>query len=409
MKVVINIISLFLGQLLTLCAAENDVLTAPALFMSYNLVPKLKSSLTHNEQLPFTESEVNNILKDALKNCLNDHYIFVQIPGLKVSDFQNFTVWHHLRLRASKSSTLLPMPHIIDSYGFGSQESIGDFGNVGMHSVINWNKLRDVLKSNCHIDEYNVENMDSEEVPNFIDANKKLINIEIPEALLYFNETDDRQRFLLKVDELIRKICMKFPSPRVGVILASTTSNPADHRYLLNREENIQFDQIPDDPKVLSRGLMEKVRKSTRFIFPDITIFDKSRYYEYERNEKWERHRLSDLKDKQWAKDGDKNVVDMDEDDTWLEKKQKKIIKNEKLYKYDEDKDTFKSVFEDRQFIIDNAFWIAGGVLLLVAFITWDLVKILFKTIFLFVDKITSIKGKIANSNKGTKKEKKSE
>lgn len=405
---VISIITFFLGQIITLCAAENDVLSAPALFMSYNLVPKLKSSLTHNEQLPFTESEVNNILKDALKQCLNDHYIFVQIPGLKVSDFQNFTVWHHLRLRSSQSSTLLSMPHIIDSQGLESQEFFGDFGNVGMHSVINWNKLRDVLKSNCHIDEYDVENMDSEEVPNFIDANKKLINIEVPEALLYFNETEERQQFLLKVDELIRKICMKFPSPRVGVILASTTSNPADHRYLLNREDNIQFDQIPDDPKVLSRGLMEKVRKSTRFIFPDITVFDKSRYYEYERNEKWERPRLSDLKDKQWAKDGDKNVVDMDEDDTWLERKEKKIIKDENLYKYGENEDRFKSVFEDRQFIIDNAFWIAGGVLLLVAFITWDFVKFLLRTIFLFVNKITPRKDTTNNTN-GTKKEEKSE
>lgn len=405
---VISIITFFLGQIITLCAAENDVLSAPALFMSYNLVPKLKSSLTHNEQLPFTESEVNNILKDALKQCLNDHYIFVQIPGLKVSDFQNFTVWHHLRLRSSQSSTLLSMPHIIDSQGLESQEFFGDFGNVGMHSVINWNKLRNVLKSNCHIDEYDVENMDSEEVPNFIDANKKLINIEVPEALLYFNETDERQQFLLKVDELIRKICMKFPSPRVGVILASTTSNPADHRYLLNREDNIQFDQIPDDPKVLSRGLMEKVRKSTRFIFPDITVFDKSRYYEYERNEKWERPRLSDLKDKQWAKDGDKNVVDMDEDDTWLERKEKKIIKDENLYKYGENEDRFKSVFEDRQFIIDNAFWIAGGVLLLIAFITWDFVKFLLRTIFLFVNKIAPKKDTTNNKN-GTKKEEKSE
>lgn len=405
---VISIITFFLGQIITLCAAENDVLSAPALFMSHNLVPKLKSSLTHNEQLPFTESEVNNILKDALKQCLNDHYIFVQIPGLKVSDFQNFTVWHHLRLRSSQSSTLLSMPHIIDSQGLESQEFFGDFGNVGMHSVINWNKLRDVLKSNCHIDEYDVENMDSEEVPNFIDANKKLINIEVPEALLYFNETEERQQFLLKVDELIRKVCMKFPSPRVGVILASTTSNPADHRYLLNREDNIQFDQIPDDPKVLSRGLMEKVRKSTRFIFPDITVFDKSRYYEYERNEKWERPRLSDLKDKQWAKDGDKNVVDMDEDDTWLERKEKKIIKDENLYKYGENEDRFKSVFEDRQFIIDNAFWIAGGVLLLIAFMTWDFVKFLLRTIFLFVNKITPRKDTTNNTN-GTKKEEKSE
>ncbi|KAG0689517.1 hypothetical protein C6P40_004895 [Pichia californica] len=385
--------------------SENDVLAAPALFASYNLVPGLKSSLSHNEQLPFTESEVNSLLKETLKKCLNDHYIFVKIPGLQVSDFQNFTVWHHFRSRLAQGSTIVSMPNIISDKGIETQEEFGKVGNIGFHSVIDWDNLQNTILYNCEADLYNVQNMEEDEVPNFMDIHTKLITIDVPEALLYFDEIEDRQHFLSKVDELIRKICMKFPSPKVGVILASTTTNPANQRYLLNRGDVIEYENIPNDPKVLTKPLLEKIRTSKRYIFPDITIFDKSRYYEYERNEIGERHRLSDLKDKQWAKDGDKNIVDMEEDDTWLEKKEKVIVKDENLYKYGED-ETFRSVFDNKQFIRENALWIVGGVWIVILFVVWDFIKLLINAIISIANRKTPVQTRPDEKEKVKKEDK---
>ena len=70
----------------------------------------------------------------------------------------------------------------------------------------------------------------------------------------------------------------------------------------------------------------------------------------------------------------------MDEDDTWLEKKDMKIKKEERLYRYGEN-EIFHSVFEDKQFITDNALWIVGGVFFVISFIAMDFVKLLLKAV----------------------------
>lgn len=398
MSVLLNII-LYILQIITLglATSESDEQTyaAPALFISYNLVPGMKPSVSHNEQLPFTEYESDALLSRALEQCLNDHYIFVKIPGLDVTDFQNFTAWQNLRNRMTQASTILSMPNIVNHVDKKSAEE----SNINMHSTINWNGLEKILKTQCRVDVYNVEEMEADAVPNFMDVNKKLINIEIPEALFYYKEKEDRDEFLIKVDDLIRRICMKFPSPKVGVILGSTTSSKVDYATLNRKDDVINFDQIPDDPKVLSVGLRDKVKRSTRFIFPDITVFDKSRYFEFERNNLGEHPRLSELKDKQWAKDGGKNVIDIEEDDTWLEKK-KLINTDEKLYRFGED-ESFNSALQNKQFVVDNALWIAGGVLLFLLFMAWDFLKLVGR----FVYKLTLKKPKKKNVEKQVKAE----
>lgn len=173
---------------------------------------------------------------------------------------------------------------------------------------------------------------------------------------------------------------MKFPSPKVSVVLASTTPTEVDYNSIANREEVVEYYQIPDDPKVLSVSLREQVKTSKRFIFPDITVFDKTRYHEFERNEIGDTHRLSDLKDKEWAKDGGKNPVEV-EDDTWLERKEKTVEKGESLYKFGED-DDFHSALEDKQFVVDNAIWIACGIVLFLCFIALDFIKLIGRKVY---------------------------
>lgn len=367
MRTILSFVWLFL-QWIEFCAADGEVSVAPVLFISHNLIPGLKHSVSHSEQLPFTEAEANVYLTRAFEQCLNDHYIFVKIPGLRVEDFQNFTAWHHMRNRMTKASTILAMPNVLEAEG------------EDQRSVVHWDELQKVLEMQCHIDQYDVEQMNEDEVPNFLDTKKKLINIEVPQVLLYQKDPSKREKFLAKVDELIRRICMKFPSPKVSVVLASTTPTEVDYNSIANREEVVEYYQIPDDPKVLSVSLREQVKTSKRFIFPDITVFDKTRYHEFERNEIGDTHRLSDLKDKEWAKDGGKNLVEV-EDDTWLERKEKTVEKGESLYKFGED-DDFHSALEDKQFVVDNAIWIACGVVLFLCFIALDFIKLIGRKVY---------------------------
>lgn len=384
MRTMLWFVWLFL-QWIVLCAANGEVSVAPVLFVSHNLIPGLKPSVSHSEQLPFTEAEANVYLTRAFEQCLNDHYIFVKIPGMRVEDFQNFTAWHHLRNRMTKASTILTMPNVL-----ANEEK-------EQHSVVHWDELQRVLEMQCHIDQYDVEQMNEDEVPNFFDTKKKLINIEIPQVLLYQKDPFERQKFLTKVDELIRRICMKFPSPKVSVVLASTTPTEIDHDTIANREDLVEYYQIPDDPKVLSVSLREQVKTSKRFIFPDITVFDKTRYHEFERNELGDTHRLSDLKDKEWAKDGGKNPVEV-EDDTWLERKEKKVVKGESMYRYGED-ETFHSALEDKQFVVDNAVWVTCGVVLFLCFIALDFIKLIGRKVYELA------KNKKSRSSKKAKKQ----
>jgi hypothetical protein len=343
--------------------SETTVRTVPAIMASFNLIPGLKPSIPHSEQLPFTENEANVYLTRSIEQCLSDHYIFVQIPGLKVEDFQNFTVWPNFRNRLIEASTILSMPNIIKS----SDDN----------DIINWKHLDSVLETECRVVKYTVNDMNHDEVPKIIHTNKVLIEVNVFEELVYETDIANRESFLMEIDELIRNICKKLPTRKISVILGGTTSNEIDLEIINNKNDVIEYSEIPDDPKVLSVELREKVKSSKSFIFPDITVFDKRRYFEYEKNDTGNRKRLSDLKDKEWAKDAEKNPDIPQEDDTWLKKKEKVIKKEDNLYKFGENED-FQSVFDNRQFIIDNALIIACGASLFVVFLAFDFIKLAF-------------------------------
>lgn len=347
-----------------LCSAET-VRTVPALMASFNLIPGLKPSLSHNEQLPFSENEANIYLTRSIEQCLSDAYIFVKIPGLQVSDFSNFTIWNNLRDRLIQASTILSMPNVIE--------------NSDSNSPIHWDSLQEVLENECRVVEYNVNDMNYEEIPKIIHTDKVLIEIDVFADLVYEKDTSIREEFLGEIDELIRAVCKKLPTRKVSVILGGLTTNETELDEIQDVDV-IEFGDIPDDPKALSVSLREKVKDSKSFIFPDLTIFDKTRYFEFERNKNDERKKLSDLKEKQWAKDAEKNPNVEQEDDTWLEKKQKVIIKDAKLYKFGENED-FKSAFDNRQFVVDNSLIVVCSVLSLIGIVFFDFVKFLLQKI----------------------------
>lgn len=390
-----RLIALFilLSQVTLSLCAERTVRALPALFMSQPLIPGLKPSLSHSEQLPFTEKEAEIYLTRALEQCTSEHYIFVQIPGLKIEDFQNFTVWHNLRTRLVGSSTIFSMPNVLASNIDSSPGA--RFKNTVMH----WSSLTKVLELHCDVVRYTVNNLDDDEMPKILHTDKVLVEINAPDFLIHEQQQELREQFLHGVDEHIRNVCRKFPSPKVSVLLAGTTLNDMNRREISNPDTVFEQDQIPADPKELSATLKESIRVSKRFIFPDITVFDKSRYFEYERNKDPERHLLRDLKDHQWAKDAEKDPGDVD-DDTWLPKKSKEIVKEKGLYKFGEHEE-FESVFSNRQFVMDNALLITCSALILIVFVSFDLLKWL----FYFTKDSILVKTNKKEKQKTTKKE----
>lgn len=341
--------------------------TIPALFASYSLVPGLKKSLPHSEQMPFSEHEANVYFTRALEQCNNDHYIFVKVPGLRVTDFQNFSAWTNLRNRLVKASTIFAMPNVLDGRGVSMTRHNDEY------EIIKWEALESTLENYCDVMKYNIKHMNPEEFPKYQGTRKILLKVEVFNFLEYEEVEDNRIEFLQQIDELIRDLCRRFPTPKFSILLAGTTSTEVKYDEIADRDEVIEFHEVPDDPKVLSVAMREKVRKSKRVIFPDITVFDKSRYFEYDRSQFHERPSFNDLKENQWVKDMGKGEDDLI-DDTWLEKKTKKIVKDEKLYKFGENEE-FVSVFANKQFVRDNSLLLASATLLFVVFVSFDILR----------------------------------
>lgn len=326
-------------------ATASILRTTPALFVSYKLIPGLTPSLPHSNQLPFTQNEAAVLLTRALEACNSEHYIFIKARGLSVDDFHKFSEWHFLREKMSTASTHLVMPHILDAKDTP----------INSDDIIPWEKLEETVLRDCNALKYVVDNMDAEGFPKIQHTNKILVEVKVP-----------RQR-IGEIDELIRGILKKLPTANVGILLAGTQSNEVDESIF--NDEVIKITDLPDDPKILSPSLQEDSIKSKRYIFPDLTVFDKSRGYEYERNSIGERRPLSDLKDGEYAKDAEGFV-----DDTWLEKKVKKIHGG----KFGEEEE-FVSVFNNKEFVKENAVIIASTFVLIFGILFSEVIRGFFR------------------------------
>lgn len=323
-------------------ATASILRTTPAILVSHKLIPGLRPSLPHSEQLPFTLNEAETLLTRALESCSNEHYIFIKAEGLSVNDFQDFTAWHLMRDRMSKASTLLTMPHILDPKGI----------LINFDDILPLEKLEDTLLTECKAIKYELKHLDVENFPKIQHTDKILIEITVP-----------HQR-IREIDGLVRDLARKLPTPHIAVLLAGTHSNVVEKSIFENPV--IEINNLPDDPKALPVSTRQEAMKSERYIFPDITVFDKSRGYEYERNNIGERRPLSDLKDGEYAKDAEGFV-----DDSWLEKK----VKQSKRGKFGEEEEEFVSVFKNQEFVKDNALVIASMFVVVVGLVFFETLR----------------------------------
>ncbi|ODV84655.1 hypothetical protein CANARDRAFT_200464 [[Candida] arabinofermentans NRRL YB-2248] len=263
------------------------------------------------------------------------------------SYFEHYSVLEPKILHMSQSSSLITFPNVITD----SPEITFDV-----------DKFEKMLKIHCNTKTHLVSDTDAQhELPRFIDTRKRLLRIDLSPLEDSFT-AEERLLKLQEYDELFKELIRRLPSPNHSVILTSSTPR----KYVDPQEKIYDVQDIPMDPRNLSPEIRRAVKTSKTMIFPDISIFDMTRYLDFERNKHNERAELvgddQEIPNGQWAKDLEVNGGSNEHDDTWLSKKSKSIKKEKSLYRFGEDSNDFMRIL-DRQTLLDNSLTIAFGVL----------------------------------------------
>lgn len=335
---------LVICQLMACCLATEAF---PAIFASVRLIPGLHGSITHSSQLPYTLHESNELLSRAFEQCIDDAFVIFNVPGLEVLDFGNFTSFKYLRDFMTRTSTLISMPNILTD-----------------GATLDVDLLRELTEIHCNAKRETIRGMEDSSIINYVDARPRFIEVDMP-ALNYSSGTEERAELLRHYDEYMYKVVRELPSPRIALLFTTNTTSPVD-LDVISSPDIIRESQLADDPRVVSINLLNKVKDSPRVIFPDITVFDKSRYYDYERNEHGE---LEDEKLEKHVASGE----------SWLEKKKKNNVEKDKsMYRFGEEDDDTSSIFDDADFLGHNALLIFGVIVILSLVVGWDLLRSLY-------------------------------
>ncbi|KAG7836770.1 hypothetical protein KL942_004688 [Ogataea angusta] len=326
-----------------LCLAKN---TFPALVASSKLIPGLRPALPHSEQLPFDLGEATSIIYRVLEQCTSDAYILINLPGLRVDDFHHFERFRHLREQLSQASTVVTFPNVlVDDERLTTDEFVR------------------YLRIHCNTITYDVVNEDAAEVPKYLDTRTRTINVQLGGLTDEMSQTERLEK-LDEYNELLREIMRKLPTPRFTILFSTNTAIPYEEKEY----KVIYPEDVPEDPKDLTVRDRRLAKTASNMIFPDITVFDKTRYLELERNKHGERDEYGSHPDGVWAKDV------LEDDDTWLAKKTKTIKKEKSLYRFSEDQNESPAVF-DREFLIDNGPVIVGGLFVVVTLFALDILR----------------------------------
>ncbi|ODV93784.1 hypothetical protein PACTADRAFT_35536 [Pachysolen tannophilus NRRL Y-2460] len=249
----------FLG---TARATDDDVsYSFPSIFFSEQLIPGLLNK-QHLKNNIYGVNELTSIIKSSVSECTSDAYFLINQPGLKLSDFEDFKDFGYLRAFISRSSSIFPSPNTITH----------DQG-------LNLDIIESYIKSHCKTDTYRVVNDNEAEVPHYIDIKKRIIRIEfspLPE------NPEARKNTLIEHDMVFHNIARRLPSPHYFVLFTT------DELREFNPEKSKNLDLLEEFPDYLvsldqlTDSQFKKIYDNS--IFPDLTLFDKSRTVEMERN-----------------------------------------------------------------------------------------------------------------------------
>ncbi|CAH6720291.1 protein Big1p [[Candida] jaroonii] len=176
---------------------------SPLVVSSHKLVKGLKTFLPEPISRHDVE-DVTNMLKHLITECSSDEYVILDIPGLRYDDLNDKKRenWPFLSKYLSIASSDVGLPFV--------------------NGVIDLNFIKDYIVHNCDA-ELLTANVEDENSINYIDTRTKVIYMK-------FNDLNEEDKFIrtdqiFKIDEFVRRIIRKLPSPHYSIILTSSKTS----------------------------------------------------------------------------------------------------------------------------------------------------------------------------------------
>lgn len=220
----------------TACALQ----AVPVLLASHKLVPSLKKDIqTPNTKVQLS-LDVTHMVKRLATECSSDVYLLVNAPGLTQADLTSAKKdnWPHLQKYLHMSSSVVGLPW--------------------MEGILDYDHLSEYIVRTCKAEAI-VVHTDEHEVEHYIDTRKRVIRLELAPIP---NLQPSRDESIRNVDDVIRKILRKLPSPHYTILITSSEPgavHPIPQIALENTPEHFElFHDIVNDP---SRAL-EKERNN---------------------------------------------------------------------------------------------------------------------------------------------------
>ncbi|OBA19599.1 BIG1-domain-containing protein [Metschnikowia bicuspidata var. bicuspidata NRRL YB-4993] len=193
-----------LTTLVFLCATANALQAVPFLFASHRLVRGLKDEVLQPNTRPQAPALVTNLVKKAVTECSSDVYVLLNVPGLQNTDLlsKRKAEWRHLQNYLHMASSVVGLPWVDGTLDLGFLEEY----------IVRTCKAESVRS--FHSDEH---------VGEYIDTRKRVIRVE---ANALPGPGPERLAALADVDDLVRKILRKAPSPHYTLVVTSDEVAP---------------------------------------------------------------------------------------------------------------------------------------------------------------------------------------
>lgn len=172
-------------------------MAAPVLLGSHRLVKGLFSEIDRPNTKTQLPENVTNMLKKLVTECSSDVYVLVDVPGLEASDMARNKQgnWPNIVKYLHMSSTVVGLPW--------------------MEGSIDLSFLEKYIVRTCKAETIVVHESELE-VEQYRDIRKRVIKMDLKELP---SSQPERDQAIRGVDDLIRKVLRKLPSPHYTILV----------------------------------------------------------------------------------------------------------------------------------------------------------------------------------------------
>ncbi|RKP31842.1 BIG1-domain-containing protein [Metschnikowia bicuspidata] len=235
-----------LDLLLILTSVVTALQAVPVLLASHKLVPGLRDECQRPNTKTLLVQDVTHMIKKLVTECSSDVYLLVNAPGLTNADMLSAKKdnWPQLHKYLYMSSSVVGLPW--------------------MEGMLDYDYLSQYIIKTCQAEAVLVHSSE-EEVEHYIDTRKRVIRVEFDPVP---SIQPARDRVVHEIDDLIRKILRKLPSPHYTILISSSTVlpvHPIPQEVLDNNPELFEvFHHIINDPS------REVERERNNYLYKDV-------------------------------------------------------------------------------------------------------------------------------------------